>query len=333
MEWCFSSGEAKILLDKGVENLSSTELTRFNALALSAACPEITVPSQPPPRSILGYITKFWLPNAKSRIAELGGAPSTQEYLLEAKNALKPIIEQLRQMEIAGTMPPELDHLRPAERVYSLYRQNQQQRYGPIIKWWNDRIRELQPQKPFALNSPASLRDAKTLLRQNPTKVEERLWKGKGSPYFLPVSALETLGLQIIQRVLDSSGGSVGRTHAVTTSPTAPSPDQNKAAKWFRDGRQSEAYRWLVQRLFGANEVEFEVGNFLANNLAPNRQAIDQFLNELPEEMASDIEEYGWANLTLKIDRAVLNAVQRPANASRNGASIGHRERSRPGNG
>ena len=303
-------GEAKVLLNKGVANLSKTELSRFNALAFAAACPEITVPSQPPPRSILGYISKFWLPGAKSRIAELGGAPPASEYLLEATNALKPIIEELRRMEIAGTMLPELAHLRPAERVYSLYRQHQQQRFGPIIQWWNDRIRELQPEHPFLVNSPAALRDARNLFSQNWDKVNEQLWKEKSSPNFLPVSALQPFGYQIIERVLDSSKGSAGPIRAETTSPAPSSSDHNKAAKWLRDGRQSEAYRWLVQQLFNPNEVEFVVGNFLANHPSPNRQAIDQFLNELPEEMASDIEEYGWGSLTLKIDRAVLNAVQ-----------------------
>ena len=63
-------GEARVLLAKGIEYLSGTELSRFNALALSAACPEITIPKEPPPRSILGYVSKFWLPNSKSRIAE-----------------------------------------------------------------------------------------------------------------------------------------------------------------------------------------------------------------------------------------------------------------------
>jgi len=104
-------GEARILLDKGLANLSATQLTRFNALALGAACPEITVPSPPPPRSILGYVSKFWLPREKSRILELGGAPTMSEYLIEAKNALRPVQEQLRQMEAAGTMPPELARL------------------------------------------------------------------------------------------------------------------------------------------------------------------------------------------------------------------------------
>ena len=74
-------GEAKVLLNKGVANLSATELSRFNALALGAACPEITIPKESPPRSILGYVSKFWLPAAKSRIAELGGAPPTSEYI------------------------------------------------------------------------------------------------------------------------------------------------------------------------------------------------------------------------------------------------------------
>ena len=312
-------GEAKVLLNKGVANLSATELSRFNALALGAACPEITIPKESPPRSILGYVSKFWLPAAKSRIAELGGAPPTSEYVLEAKNALKPVMEQLRQMEVAGTMPPELARLGAAQRIYTLHRQLQQKRYGPTIQWWNDRIRELQPHNPFVVNSPSSLRVAKELFSRNSGKANEKLWKEKGAPHFLPVSVFEPFGIDIIQRVLDSgagsgtgSSGTIQRDKATPAAPSSGNEGNVQAAKWLRDGHQSRAFQWLVARLFGQNEIEYAVGMFLAQHVSPSRQEIERFTENLPDDMAEDIDNYGWNNLTLAVDRAVLNAVLDP---------------------
>lgn len=305
-------GEARALLAKGIENLSGTELSRFNALALSAACPEITIPQEPPPRSILGYVSKFWLPSAKSRIAEHGGVPPMAEYVIEAKNALKPVMEQLRQMETAGTMPPELARLGPAQRIYTLHRQLQQEKFGPTIQWWNDKIRELQPQNPFVVNSTSSLRAAKELFGKNPGKVSEKLWKEKGSPHFLPVSLFEPFGIDVIQRMLDSNAGSAGRVQTEKASPSAPSSGDMQAAKWLRDGHQSRAFSWLVNMLFGQDEIEFTVGNFLAQHPSPTRQEIERFTENLPEDMADDIDSYGWNNLTLAVDRAVLDAVRDP---------------------
>ena len=305
-------GDARILLNKGLANLSGTELTRFNALALGAACPEITIPKEPPPRSILGYVSKFWLPSAKSRIAELGGAPPTSEYVLEAKNALKPVMEQIRQMEAAGTMPPELAQQGPAQRIYTLHRQLQQQRFGPTIKWWNDRIRELQPQNLFVVNSPASLRDAKALFSQHPDKVSERLWKAKGAPHFLPVSVFEPFGIDIIQRLLDSSIGAAKPIQRERTSPSAPSSSDAQVVELLNAGHQSRAFRWLVGRLFTQNETEFAVGNFLAQHPKPSRQDIDLFTRVLPADMRDDVEDCGWNALVLAVDQAVLNAVRDP---------------------
>ena len=248
-------GEARVLLIKGIENLSGTELSRFNALALSAACPEITIPKDPPPRSILGYVSKFWLPSAKSRIAELGGVPSASEYLIEAKNALRPVMEQLRQMEASGTMPPELARLGPAQRIYKLHRQLQQKKFGPTIQWWNDRIRKLQPQNPFLVNSPASLRDAKALFTQNPGKVSERLWKEKGSPHFLPVSVFEPFGIDIIQRLLDSNTGASRTVQPEKAAPSVPTSGDSQAAELLSGGHQSRAFQWLVSRLWDNQRV------------------------------------------------------------------------------
>ena len=55
-------GEARVLLAKGLANLSGTELSRFNALALGAACPEITIPKEPPPSVHPGLRLKILAP-------------------------------------------------------------------------------------------------------------------------------------------------------------------------------------------------------------------------------------------------------------------------------
>jgi len=305
-------GEARILLDKGVANLTGTELSRFNALALGAACPEITVPNQPPPRSILGYVSKFWLPSAKARIADLGGARSMSEYMIEARNALQPVIEKLRQMEASGTMPPELARMAPAQRVYTLHRQMQQQQYGPIIQWWNERIRQLQPGHPFTVNSPSSLRDAKALFAQHPGQVPESLWKTKGSPNFLPVSVFEPFGLSIVQRVLDHASGAVGHARPEASSPGSHSQGDMTAAELLRGGHQSPAFRWLVESLFNQGEAEFAVGMFVAQHPSPSRQEIARFTQSLPPDIAEDIEDYGFNELVQTVDRAVLNEIRDP---------------------
>ena len=309
-------GEARVLLEKGLPNLSRTELSRFNALALAAACPEITVPSQPPTRSIWGYLSKFWLPSNRSRIAELGGAPPASEYLLEAKNALKPVVEQLRQMEASGTMPPELARQGQAQRIYTLYRQLQQQRYGVTIKWWNERVAELQPNHPFKVDSPAALKDAKALLGQHPDKVDVRLWREKSSPHFLPSSAIEGFGIQIIQRVLDlgGCGSKPVQLNVPRNAPAAPSTRDMEAANLLRGGHQSPAFRYLVDRLFEQGQTEHLIGMFLANNPSPSKAQVEQFQSSLPDEVLEDIEsEGGWNKLVYyHIDSVILEAVKNP---------------------
>lgn len=239
-------GEARILLDKGIGNLSGTQLSRFNALALSAACPEINIPSQSPPRSILGYISKFWLPSAKARIAEMGGAKTMSEYMIEARNALGPVIEKLRQMEASGTMPPELARMAPAQRVYALFRQLQQQKYGATIAWFDKQVERLQPAHPFRVDSPASLRDAKALFAQHPGEVPESLWKAKGAPFFLPISVFEPFGFSIIQRVLDHASGAESRARPEVGSPANQSQGDMTAADLLKGGHQSRASAgWL----------------------------------------------------------------------------------------
>jgi hypothetical protein len=221
-------------------------------------------------------------------------------------------MEQLRQMEAAGKVPPELARLGPAQRIYTLHRQLQQQRYGPVIAWWNDRIRELQPSNPFVLNSTTSLRTAKDLFTQNPDKVDARLWKEKGSPQFLPTSVFEPLGIDIIQRMLDSGNGKASPVQREQSTPSTPSSNDMQAVQLLSGGHQSRAFKWLVGRLFAQDETEFAVGNFLAQHPKPGRQDIDNFTRGLPEDMADDIDECGWNTLVLAVDQAVLNAVRDP---------------------
>lgn len=209
-------------------------------------------------------------------------------------------------------LPPELARMAPAQRVYTLHRQMQQQKYGPIIAWFNKQVEKLQPQNPFRVESPASLRDAKTLFAQHPGQVPESLWKAKGSPFFLPVSVFEPFGLSIIQRVLDSGSAAAAPVQRERTTPSAPSSGDMTAAELLKGGHQSRAFKWLVESLFNQGEAEYAVGMFVAEHPSPSRQEIEWFTNSLPPDIAEDIEDYGWNELVLAVDKAVLNEVRDP---------------------
>jgi hypothetical protein len=58
-------------------------------------------------------------------------------------------------------------------------------RYGPVVRWWNERVREFRPGSPFEVRDAASLREAKQLLEENKDKVSEALWSKGNSPYHL----------------------------------------------------------------------------------------------------------------------------------------------------
>ena len=289
--------------------MSNTELTRLNALLMSAACPEIKVSNQPPPRSILGYISKFWLPSVKSRIAEMAGAEPMSEYMVEARNALRPVIEELRQMEAAGTLPADLEPLGEAERVYQRQRQRLQERYGRAIEWFNEQIKKIQPRNPFSVNSPKSLTDAKRLLIEH--ELPDRLWKNNNALFYLPKSALEPFGIDTIKRILGLEV-SDRRPKSQTMQPSQPSNADVPAMDLLQGGHQAPAYRFLVDRLYDDNQIEHSVGMFLAQNPKPSQAQVEQFQESLPDDLAEDLESVGWDQLSYQIDASVLDIVRDP---------------------
>ena len=301
--------EAKKFLETGVGILTNTELTRLNTLLLSAACPEISVSNQPPPRSLIGYISKFWLPSVKSRIAEMAGAEPMSEYMVEARNALRPVIEEIRQMEAAGTLPPEFAPLGEAERVYQRQKQRLQERYGRAIQWFNERIKKIQPRNPFVVNSPASFTDAKRLLIEH--EIPDRLWKDKSALFYLPKSALEPFGLDTIQRVL-GLGTADRRPKNQPALPSQPSNADVPAMNLLKGGHQAPAYRFLVDRLYNDSQIEHAVGLFLAENPKPSQAQVEQFQESLSDDLAEDLESVGWDQLTYQIDASVLDIVRDP---------------------
>jgi hypothetical protein len=308
--------EAKLLLAKGIGNLSNTELTRCNALLISAACPEITVSNQPPPRSLLGYVSKFFIPTLKPRLAaEMGGATPMSEYEVEARNALRPIFDELTEMQATGKLPPHLAKVGIAERIYLRQKERIEAKYGAIVRWYNERIRELTipPQKPFIVDSPSALRDARRLLEANKNTFPERLWKEKNAPFFIPFSALEPFGEKTIKHLLDIGAIGTGsrRKQEQTVQPSATvSHEDTQTMNLLKGGHSSRAFQLLVKRLFDSNQAEYSVGMFLASNPSPSAVQVEQFLNKLPDEIAEDVESIGgWRQLVYKIDRAVLNAV------------------------
>lgn len=305
--------EARVLLHKGIPNLSATELSRLNLLLMASAFPEIKAEAAPPERNLIGYFAKFFMPKAKSEMAEMAGAQPMSEYMIEARNIIQPIIEELTQLEAAGKLPPNLARLGLAERIYTRQRERLQVRYGPVIQWLNGQIKALQPQNPFAVNSPSALRAARQLLESN--NVPERLWKEKGSPNYLPVSALEPIGVGTIKRVLEIGSPKKQDTRRQPEKPaqSAPSSGDSQAVYLLYGGHQAPAFRYLIENLFDENQAERSVGMFLAGNPRPNKAEVEQFMGSLPDDMVDDVESVGgWDRMVYQIDQQVLNQVRDP---------------------
>ncbi|HEY3324133.1 MAG TPA: hypothetical protein VGP72_27015 [Planctomycetota bacterium] len=309
--------EAEALLLRGVPNLSRTELSRLNTLAVASAFPGIAVPPKPK-RNLLGLISATIVPKLKPAMYESFSGAQYDRHLQEAWAGLKTDIQTVREMEQTGTLPDEWLSLPPAGRVYQQQLRRLQRRYGVALGWWNARLQELLGSHAFQVTDTAKLRDAKLYLDDNRDKIDEKLWKNPISPYYLPTIAVRPHGVRTIERLLEEPG--FGRhTAPINQVPAAPpiisQPETPELPPTLAPGDQARAYKWLVQRLFSqpGYEAEFAVGNFLSENPSPNRPQIQSFLCTLPENIAEDIETTGWHRLVSQVDSRVLEQLRDPA--------------------
>ncbi len=144
----------------------------------------------------------------------------------------------------------------------------------------------------------------------------------KGSPY-LPTSVFEPFGVSIIQRLLDAAYGG-GRS--CSTEKSQRRPPNRPATCRLRTCCEAGINRRLIDGwwvgFLDQNEVEHSVGMFLAQHESPSRKDIAQFTNNLPDNMSEAIDDFGWDNLALSVDKAVLEAIRDPQDAGRDHALL-----------
>jgi len=306
--------EANGLLKRGIGDLSVTELSRLNAQLIASAFPGLTVPP-PPTRNLLGYISATIVPKLQPQMYEAATGRRSESYLVEALAFLRPDIEAVWQMEAAGILPEGWERLSPAQRIYQHQKQRLAARYNPILAWYEARIRELQPQRPFLVNSAGALKDARALLEQHPDRAPASLWKAKNAPYYVPTQALQPIGVKVIERLLATEN--IGRSAPAAEQSVRPSLSTERPADvgvqtLLTGGHAAPAFRYLVQRIFSPGQAEHSIGMFLAQNPSPSRTQVEQFVASLPDDIADDIETTGWHRTVYEIDSRILDAIKHP---------------------
>ena len=222
-------------------------------------------------------------------------------------------------MQATGTLPEGWERLGLAERIYQQQKNRLQQRYGPSIQWWNDRIQEIQPGNPFVVRDASSWRSARQLFEQNPERVPANMWKATNSAYYIPVLATHPYGVKSIENMLATEQmrrnvpvSSVPEP-TIVTQPAEPEGD-HEAERLLQGGHGSPAYRCLVDQLFSAPgfEAEHAVGQFLSRNPTPSRPQVEAFIESLPEDLADDVQSGGWVQIVRQVDRQIIQILQDP---------------------
>ena len=300
-----------LLADK---NPSPSVLASTNIQFLCSAFPMIR-PHEPKQSSFWGYLTKAAIPAATARAAEAGGAPFMSDHILESRNQLRGVVNELMTMASEGRLPNDLARLSLPERIHRRQLQRLQERYGPRIAWLDQQVASLS-QHPFRVNNPGSLRDAKELLTR--AKISESLWKYPNSQFYVPVSGLpsEAVGVQVIRKLIEMGafGAQAQRQRTTPLAPTAPmSPSDTQAMALLHGGHAAPAFRWIVQHKFQPG-TEQRAGLFLADNPQPSRQQVEQFVSTLSDAEVDDIESAGgWDKFVYhEVDRKVLDAIRDP---------------------
>ena len=302
------SDEGRHLLSKE-GRLSARELARFNSMLLSSAFPEINSPEQPK-RNLLGYLSSTVIPQMKPQIWEAASGLPVDKYAIEAWNDLKPFVQQLDQMQSSGALPEGFERMSRAEQVYQLQKQQLSQRYGPIVQWWNDRIRDLQPDNPFEVKDRGSLRDAKQLLAQHADITPEKLWGSPGSAYYLPAIAVAPYGMKSIERML-GAGRPRSQIPESQAAPQAPGTQQSQS---FFMAAQPGAYQMMANRVYDdpGYDVERAVAAFLSSTPQPTQQQIEQFIAQQPLQVAETIREVGFPAIVQEVDQKILDHARDP---------------------
>jgi len=304
--------EAQALIEKGVDKLPMTDLSRLNLLLVASAFSGLSVPAKPQ-NLLLGYVHQI-SQHMKRDVYEAATGQSWDSTAMDTYGFLREDIEAVQRGRSSG----ELDTATPlAEQIYNHQRERLNRRYAKVIEWWNSMIARLQPSNPFRLTNAHSLQTAKELLEANKSRVPENLWKFPNSPNYLPTRALHIYGLGSIQRMLSTLNIGVAapvpaKQQAAPVATQAPQAlAEDAAMQWLRGGHASKAYSFLVNRLFEPGSVEFLIGHFLTQNPMPTRPMVTDWIQSQSEQIEEEVQYAGgWDRLVREIDVKVLAAVK-----------------------
>ena len=235
--------------------------------------------------------------------------------LTDAHGFLRQDIEAVRlELQEHGALPEGAESFPMA--VYLHQKNRLRDTYSPAVAWLNAKIMELQPENPFEIKKPPSLQAARELLEKHKDRVPEELWKFPGSKYYIPHRALKPYGIGMISRLLASQGVGVPPPQPARQQPapvSSQAPQADEALRWLSGGHASQAYQFLVQKLFPDGSAESEIGNFLARVPSPSRPQVADLIQTLPEQIEEEIEfAGGFDRLVHEIDTKILAAVKSP---------------------
>jgi hypothetical protein len=302
------SDEGRQLLAKDGK-LSATELVRFNSLLLASAFPEIEAPDRPR-RNLLGYLSSTVIPQLSQQIWEAASGRKVDGYAIEAWGDLKPFVQELDRLRASGALPESFEDLSRAEQVYQLQKQRLSERYGPILAWWDDRVRDLQPGNPFHVRDRGSLRDAKRLLAEHADSVPGRMWNAPGSPYYVPAMAVAPYGVRSIERML-AAGRPKSPAPESQAAPQAPGAPPSQS---YFMAAQPGAYQMMANRVYSdpGYDVERAVAAFLSGTPQPTPQQVDQFIASQPPQVAETIRDVGFPSIAQEVDQRILEHARAP---------------------
>jgi len=294
--------EAQALLANPISQMNRSESSFLCALALQKLLPELRKP-EPPPNSLFGHVVGFTLKGlVPAAIAEEQGL-QLDTGVTTALSRLRPDIEEERRLRELGKLPEGWEQLSRPERIRRLQLKRIRREYGDRLSWWESTAKQLG--RNLTITGGDSWGEAKKLFLAN--QIPPQLWAFPYSRYYVPRRAAHPYGIQAIQRALDLL------ERRRTQQPTAPvaAPPREGGAVTQRD---PDLYRAIVNHLYSSpgHEAERAVGELLSLDPRPDQNAIEEWLGQLPEAIASDVRDFGFLNLAREIDQRVKDFLSEP---------------------
>lgn len=294
---------------------SMPERTASNAALLAKLFGDAIAGVPQPTRDPVGFIAAYLVPEAKRKLLR-EKTPNITDAMRANWRQIQPVVEALR---------GELGRQPEPEEVHEELRRRNVEQYGIAIRWFEQKIQEVQPNNPFRLKDPASLAFAKTLLKEH--GYSEDLWS-QGGKYYVPKTALKGLSLATVKALMATPGlGAPATPSAEHVLPTAPAAQQEAVPDWspLIRGSQDRLQAAVVDHVFGEPQYETErsVALFLAHNPQPSTQEIEQFVAGLSPESQEDVRSIGWDALTWEVDDRIKEFLGTPEAMEQIAAEIG----------